>query len=181
MMIAESLWSQPAVLAALLIAAAATITDLRTRTVPNGLVLAGGIAGFGLNCWSFGFDGLRLAALGFLTGFCVFLPFYLLRGMGGGDVKLMGALGSCLGALPILQTALIASIAGAVLALTVAARHGALARTFAGTGRLLASWARRGPRPSAELTLENPNALKIPYAVPIAVGAFGVVLSGVMA
>jgi len=165
----------PAIMAALVIALAAAVTDARTRTIPNALVAAGALAGCLLNGWTSGTAGLTRAAVGCLAGFCVFLPFFLLRGMGGGDVKLMAALGSCLGPLPILQTALAASVAGAVMAIVVAIRHGVLARTMRGAGHLLGSWVTRGPRVSHELSLDNPSTLKIPYALPIAFGALYVV------
>jgi prepilin peptidase CpaA len=165
----------------LLLALAAAITDLQSRRVPNWLVAVGAAAGLALNAWASGGAGVGRSLLGGVVGFCIFLPFFLLRGMGGGDVKLMGALGMCLGVAGIVQTALLASIAGALLAMAVAARHGALGRTFANTGRLLRFWLSHGPRPSEELSLDNPQALKIPYAAPIAVAAVLVVLSGVAA
>ncbi len=170
--------SQPAMIAALILATAAAVTDLKTRTIPNAMVMIGTGMGLILNIWMSGAAGLKQSALGAVAGFCVFLPFFLLRGMGAGDVKLMGALGSCLGPLAILQTALAASFAGAAFAVAAAVRHGALRSTFLNTGRLLRSWLTRGPRPSKELSLDNPRALKIPYALPIAAGSFFIVLSG---
>jgi prepilin peptidase CpaA len=167
---------RPAMIAALALAAAAAVRDLQTRRIPNGLVLAGAASGLALGAWSSGGSGLVEAFLGGLAGFLVFLPFFLLRGMGAGDVKLMGALGTCLGPLAILQVALAAAFAGAILALVTAARHGLLLRTFRNTGRLLASWTSRGPRPSEELSLDNPEALKIPYALPIAAGSFFIII-----
>ncbi len=161
---------------ALALAAAAAVWAMRKRRIPDGLVLAGAVSGLALGAWSSGGSGLVTSLLGGLAGFLVFLPFCLLRGMGAGDVKLMGALGTCLGSLAILQVALAASFAGAILALAAAARHGQLAGTFRNTGRLLASWATRGPRVSEELSLENPKALKIPYALPIAAGSFLIVI-----
>ena len=167
----------PELIVALILALAAAITDLKSRTVPNRLVVVGAAAGLCLNAWISGGAGVVHSILGGVTGFLIFFPFYLLRGMGGGDVKLMGALGACMGVVAIVQTAMLASIAGAVLALAAAARYGVLGRTLANTGRLLASWVTRGPRPSAELSLDNPRALKIPYAVPIALGAAFIILS----
>jgi len=173
----ESMIHQPALIAALTLALAAAVSDARTRRIPNALVAAGASAGLILNSWTGGGEGLTRSLLGLVAGFCVYLPFFLLRGMGGGDVKLMGALGACLGTLAVLQTALIASMAGAFLALCLATRHGALRRTLRGVGALMRGWLTRGPRPSVELSLDNPNALKIPYALPIAAGALFVVLS----
>ena len=174
------LTSHPEMIAALILALIAATTDLRSRRVPNWLVVSGATVGFLLNAWAFGGSGVVRSLLGGVVGLCIFLPFFLLRGMGGGDVKLMGALGMCLGVAGIVQTALLASIAGALLALAVAARHGALGRTFANTGRLLRFWFSHGLRPSEELSLDSPRALKIPYAVPIAAAAVMVVLAGVV-
>ncbi len=169
--------SQPAMLVAVAIALTAVLTDLRTRTVPNVLVACGAVAGVAANVWSFGAAGAAGSVTGAVVGMAVFLPFFLLRGMGAGDVKLMGALGACLGTVAVLQTALIAALAGAVLAILAALRSGLLGRTLANTGRLLGSWLTRGPRRSAELSLDNPQALKIPYALPIAAGALFIVFS----
>jgi len=169
--------SQPAMMVAVAIALTAVVTDLRTRTVPNALVACGALAGFAVNVWTLGGTGAVRSIGGMAAGLAVFLPFFLLRGMGAGDVKLMGALGACLGALAVLQTALVAAFAGAILAVAAALRGGMLARTLANTGRLLGSWVRRGPRPSEEMSLDNPRALKIPYALPIAAGALFIVFS----
>lgn len=173
----ESMMQQPTLIAAVAVALTAAVTDARSRRIPNALVATGAIAGLLLSTWEGGVAGLQRSALGTLVGFCVFLPFFLLRGMGGGDVKLMAALGACLGPIAVLQTALVASLCGAFFALFVAARHGVLGRTLSGVGRLLGSWLTRGPRPSRELSLDNPKTLKIPYALPIAAGALFVVMS----
>ncbi|HKY32826.1 MAG TPA: A24 family peptidase [Candidatus Polarisedimenticolia bacterium] len=162
---------QPALLAALAVALTAAATDLRSRTVPNALVLAGLVSGVALHALGAGSRGALLALAGAAAGFALFLPFYLLGGMGGGDVKLMAALGACLGPTSIVRVAVAASLLGAVLALAFAARAGLLRRTLSRTGRLLAAWATRGPRPLPEISLEAPGALAIPYALPIAAGA----------
>jgi len=172
-----SIACQPLMVAALATAIAAAVTDARTRRIPNLLVVSGAAAGLFLNIWLGGAAGLLRSTMGLLVGFCVFLPFFLLRGMGGGDVKLMAALGACLGALAILQTALVASFAGAIYALIVATRLGLLRRTLRGAGRLLGGWLTHGPRANEELSLDNPETLKIPYALPIAAGALFIVFS----
>ena len=171
----EFLNHHPALIAALILAMAAAATDLKSRIVPNRLVAAGALSGLLLNCWSDGAAGLVSSLAGAAVGFGIFLPFFLLGGMGGGDVKLMGALGACLGVISVAQTAVIASFAGALLAVAAAAKSGVLLRTLSGTGGLLVSWIRRGPRPQPELSLDTPGALKIPYALPIAAGALLVV------
>ena len=162
--------SETAMVAAITLSLAAMFTDIRTRRIPNALVLAGAAFGMGLAFWARGTQGGVEGALGALAGLAVFMPFFLLGGMGAGDVKLMGALGTCLGASGILQVALVTAFAGAVLAMATAAAHGVFIATLARTGTLMKSWLTRGPRPSRELSLDNPESLKIPYAVPIAAG-----------
>ena len=171
----EILNHHPALVAALVIAMIAAATDLKSRIVPNRLVAVGALSGLLLNWWSDGAAGLMASMAGAAVGFGIFLPFFLLGGMGGGDVKLMGALGACLGVISVAQTAVIAAFVGALLAVVAAAKSGVLIHTLTGAGRLLLSWLRKGPRPQPELSLDNPKALKIPYAIPIAAGAMLVV------
>ncbi len=57
--------------------------------------------------------GLVVWALGWLTGLLLFLPFYMLRGMAAGDVKLMAAVGAWLGSGMALRIALATFVLGA--------------------------------------------------------------------
>lgn len=84
--------AQFAVLMPLLVVAAAL--DWRSRRVPNllvALLAGGGLLAQGLDL---GVRGLGLALGGSLFGAVCTLPFYLLRGMAAGDVKLMAAAGA---------------------------------------------------------------------------------------
>lgn len=104
-------------------------SDLRERRIPNLLVLLLLVAGLVLNAAGPdngragpldrfpGALGLGGAALGVLTGFLVFLPLYLLRGMGAGDVKLMAALGGVVGSAEAVNLALSILLVGGALAL----------------------------------------------------------------
>ena len=106
---------------AILVGLAATIDDLARRRIANWIpaaALAGGIG------WQIGTSGWRggLAALaGAAAGFGVFLIFYLLGGMGGGDVKLMAGFGALLGAGRLFEAALWTAGVGGVLATLVIA------------------------------------------------------------
>lgn len=99
--------------------ALASWMDLRSRTVANRLLLFGLVLLLGLSRWTI--DGVGYALAGGLVGLLVFLPFYLKRGMGAGDIKLMGLVGCYLGPAGVLVVALYSALAGgalAVLALT---------------------------------------------------------------
>src|SRR4051812_11249798 len=95
--------------------------DFRFRRIPNWLNLCGLILGFCLNAFFFQLHGIALACEGLLLALAVYLPFYCLRGMGAGDVKLMAAVGTLVGPgnwfLIFVMTALLGGVAAGVLAL----------------------------------------------------------------
>ena len=81
----------------LTIASLACVTDLNTRRIPNGLTFGAALVGFLYQFLSGGLDGLGHAALGWLVGAVIFILPFALGGLGGGDVKLLAALGAWLG------------------------------------------------------------------------------------
>ena len=157
-------------LSAFILAIAAGVTDLRSRRIPNRLVIAGFVLGLTLNACAGGVAGFGWSLAGAGLGLVLFLPFFLLGGMGGGDVKLMAALGSLLGPADILKVALAAAFAGGVLALMVAWWSGRLLATLSGVVGLLWFWWSAGVRPSPDLNLEDRTSIRLPYAIPIATG-----------
>jgi prepilin peptidase CpaA len=97
----------------------------------------------------------------------VFLIFYLLGGMGGGDVKLMAGFGALLGVQLLLQAALWTAGCGGVLALAVI-----------GTRAIRDLWtrysrARAGEPAAGELDVAAAGRTdSIPYAPAIAAGVW---------
>ncbi len=76
---------------------AAVAEDLWRRQVSNwtsGGALAGGLV---CHLVQGGWKGGGLAMAGAAIGFAIFLVFYLMNGIGGGDLKLMAGFGSLLG------------------------------------------------------------------------------------
>lgn len=98
---------------------AVAIIDWRTHRIPNLLCAAAAIIGLTYQMWMHGEDGLWSALGGAAVGFAMFLPFYVLRAFGAGDVKAMATVGIFLG----MQTTMLAVgatlIAGAVLGVAV--------------------------------------------------------------
>jgi len=105
----------------LVVFALAVREDLLKHRIPNSLNLAGLVLGVGLAFLLDGVGGALAATGGALVGAAALLPFYLLRGMGAGDVKLMAAAGAFLGPLHALLAAAMALMAGAVLAVFIIA------------------------------------------------------------
>ena len=95
----------------------ATVEDLRSRTISNWLCLFGLVAGLVAQTVLQGWSGLGSSLLGAVIGFAVFLIFFLLGGMGGGDIKLMAAFGAILGQRQIVTAAVMAALVGGVMAL----------------------------------------------------------------
>ena len=105
---------------------AASLTDLAHRRIPNVITYPLAACGLVFHFASAGTNGLIFALTGILAGAALLLPFYMLGGMGAGDVKLLAASGSILGPFGIFTAALYSALAGGIYALLVLWRHGAL-------------------------------------------------------
>ena len=155
---------------ALAVSAIACVTDLRTRRIPNPLTLGGAVVALAYFAVFQGLRGVGVSALGWGSGLAVFLPFYLLRGLGAGDVKLMACLGAWLGPATALWTGLYAALAGGVMAVIVALAAGQFRAVTGRTAELLTYFRVVGVRPHPTLTLQRSTGPRLPYALPIAAG-----------
>jgi prepilin peptidase CpaA len=104
---------------AAVVGVAAIIDDLSRRKISNWIPSSAFVAGVVLQTIQGGWRGAGAALLGALTGGGVFLIFYLLGGMGGGDIKLMAGFGAVLGVKRLLEAALWTAGCGGVMALVV--------------------------------------------------------------
>ncbi len=104
----------------------AAVYDHRQRRIPNALSLVGMGAGLLVGLYFGGITGLSHSFLGLLAGGGIFLPFYMIRAMGAGDVKLMAAAGSFLGPWHTLLASIAVALLGGVFAALAAFRQGRL-------------------------------------------------------
>lgn len=148
---------------------------MRTWRIPNAITVTAAAAGLIFHGATAGFSGIRLSILGMGVGLGLLMIPYLLGGMGGGDVKLLGALGAWLGPKGILFATLYSGLAGGLLALGVF--------VFSGKG-IIQSMKRiyedvvyfisfRQRHPSGVR-----SRLRIPYSLAIAAGTLGFVILG---
>ena len=152
---------------ALLVAMVAGILDWRYRRIPNWLTVSGLAAGSAVNTILFRWPGLKAALLGTALGLGLLLPFVLVRSLGAGDWKLAGALGACLGPRQLFAVLLGTILVAGVMALAVVIWKGRLKRTLLNMAHLLAALFRlRMPGP--EVSLDDPQATKIPFGVAMA-------------
>jgi prepilin peptidase CpaA len=158
-------------LAVVLTALAACVFDLRTRRIPNALTFGAALCAFAVALALGGLSGLAWSMSGWLVAVAVFLPFFLLRGMGAGDVKLLGAMGAWLGPGGALVAAFFTAIAGGVMALIVVLARGYFAQTFRNLWAMLMHWRVFGLQPVPDHTLQTSRGPRLAYALPIAAGA----------
>ncbi len=158
-------------------------TDLWRFKVYNALTLpalAGGLIASGL---SGGWTGLATSGLGVLAGFGPLVVFFVMGGVGAGDVKLFAALGAWLGPSLTLQVFLASAILAGVYALVLVVASGRLWATAVDL-LYLALRLRRldlqpGPAPpiAAEVARDDRRRRLVPFAATTCAGFFLVVLT----
>ncbi len=169
------------------IVVAAVVTDLRSRRIPNPLVVAGWTLALMWQVaavpgsWTFdlihpggtGFFGWIIGASALLIAF---LPLYAMSVMGAGDVKLMSVVGAFFGASAVswtqlLGVAVFVCMAGGLLALVRAAASGQLRQVLSNVKLILIGYRFRvagvaGPVFDAQADSVD----RMPYAVAIGLG-----------
>jgi prepilin peptidase CpaA len=150
--------------------AIATIWDIRSRRIPNWLVVPFLVAGMVVSAATHGWSGLRQSLLGALVAALLLGILYWLGGMGMGDVKLCAAIGAWIGPGQLLTALVMMGVAGGIMALIWAICGGFLKESLSGAGDLIWGFGKRGLRPHPTLVLGNPRARKMPYAPAIAIG-----------
>jgi len=154
----------------------ASYSDLRWRKIPNCLTVPAIALGFFLNFQGNSWNGLISACLGLLVGIGLLMLPYLLGGMGGGDVKLMGALGVMLGSYPVINVFLYASLVGGAIAIGVAIANRSLIETLK-KGWLFFKCIFLFQAPLAGASLFK-KSLAIPYGLAIAAGTLIYLVAG---
>jgi len=142
-------------------------TDLRSRRIPNWLTVPGLVVGVGANFALGGWGGLKTALLGAGLGLLVLLPFVMLRSLGAGDWKLAGALGAFAGPAALVDLLLGSVFVAGVMAVALVIYKRRTRQTIRNMGYILISLV-TFRLPGAQVSLENPDSLKIPYGVALA-------------
>jgi prepilin peptidase CpaA len=145
------------------------LIDWRTHRIPNLLCAVGAMFGLALQMGIHGEAGLLTALGGAAVGFAMFLPFYVVRAFGAGDVKAMATVGIYLGVPSTMLAVGMTLIAGGVLgAVMLCIKHEhARATLHRLMGLLLA------PVVSIRSSRRNrssDSSLRFPYGIAIACG-----------
>jgi prepilin peptidase CpaA len=161
--------SQAAVVGGVLFVATlaiASVSDIRTRRIPNALVLTLALAGILFSVVTLApAAGLMRSLLGFALGFAIWIPFYALGMLGAGDVKLFAA-GCCwLAPSQVFGAAVIAALAGGVLSIVgLVLAHGV------GLTTMRVAHAMRDPRVLSTPLAVPAGRRTLPYGLAIAIG-----------
>jgi prepilin peptidase CpaA len=147
----------------------AGILDLQSRRIPNALTVTGAAAALVLRAPQ-GWEALGNGLLGIGLALLLTMPLFLAKALGGGDVKLLAAVGAFMGPTDLVGACLLIGVLGGLLALAEAVRRGALRTVLINVAYMFVRWFSPIRRELAP-TLTSPEAMAIPYGVPIAIGA----------
>jgi prepilin peptidase CpaA len=159
---------KPAILAgAVALAVIAGWTDLRSHRIPNWLTVPALLVGVTVNVVLSGRNGLKTSVIGAVLGLALLLPFVLLRSLGAGDWKLAGALGAFVGRELLIDLLLGSVFVAGVIAMVLVIYKGRVRQTARNIGHILISLV-TFRLPGSVVSLDNPDALKVPYGVALA-------------
>lgn len=159
--------------ALLLLVSVAAVNDIATRRIPNRLLLLGLGCALLLHLLSAHPGDSMIASLqGMATGLAIFLPFYLLRGMAAGDVKMMAVVGAFTGPATAFEIAVLTWCAGGVMAVLTILVRGHLRLAIGNIGRMLVGIVTPGAGMLAPA--QEKSAGSMPYGLAIAIGTVAV-------
>jgi prepilin peptidase CpaA len=155
----------------------AAVSDVRTGRIPNWLVFGGALYALAYNALYPVYPrdiGILFALGGLSVGLVAFLPGYLLRVLGAGDVKLMAMAGSFVGTWAAVEAVLASLITGGVLAVAQSLYSGRLTLMLRNAVALFRGTVLTFATAPGGLTIEGGrSAGRMPYGLAIALGTIG--------
>jgi prepilin peptidase CpaA len=143
--------------------------DFRTRKIPNWLTVPALLLGIGMHSVVAGWPGAKTSLEGAGLALVLLLPLVLLRGLGAGDWKLMGAVGAFLGPLMVLFVLIGSILVSGLMAMVAIMRTRRVVETIRNMWVLVRGFFSFGLRASPKISLDNPTLLKVPFGVAVAV------------
>lgn len=161
---------------ALVFVCACWVTDLRTRTIPNALTAGAAVGGLFFHVMADGWAGLASSATGGALMLLVLLGPFALGGIGGGDVKMMAALGTLVGPAVAAASLVAGMVMGGVVTLAHLLRVRRVGEKVRGTGRSVILALRGRSLAPLRASADSPEAIALPYSLPLGLGVVSVVL-----
>lgn len=141
-------------------------TELKEKRIPNWVTISGLLIGLLAGYFPGGIT-LTQSISGFVVGFFFLFVFYMFGGMGGGDVKLMGAVGALQGYPLVMNSLVYTAFIGGAMAIWVLVSN---QHFWRGMGQSMAMFFRIH-KPEEEQAKENEEKLgTVPYGIAIISG-----------
>jgi prepilin peptidase CpaA len=155
---------------AVMVAVAGAFNDVRSARIPNKLTYNAILAAIVARTVLLGLPGVKSCGVGILIAGGLFAVLFVLGAMGGGDLKMMAAIGAWVGGTHILTVVIAIGLAGGVLALasTIFSRN--TFQTVRNIVRLIAYRFTSGLQPHPEMNIQAPGSKRVPFGLAIALG-----------
>ena len=176
----SGLWKEVVISASALgLAGWAGWLDWRIRKIPNWLTVAALLVGLTLSAVLGKWPWAKLSLEGAGLSLGVLLPFVLMRGLGAGDWKLMGALGAFLGPQRVTAVLIGTVIIAGIMSFVEVIRQGKARETIYNCWVLFVAYSTFHINNARAITLDNPGLLRIPFGVAAALstGLFFVIMA----
>ncbi len=149
----------------------AAVTDVRSSKIPNIITFPLASIGLIIHGISDGVEGVLFSLEGLALGFGLLLIFYMLGGMGAGDVKLLSAVGAIIGPYDVFIAFLMTSCLGGLYAVGLMVLTWGLPSTAERVKVILTTWL--VTRVVATPSSAESNQPKLRYGLVIGLGALG--------
>lgn len=153
--------------------------DVISARIPNRLTYPAILTALALRFSFLGWRGLLEGLLGVVLCGGAFLLLFVIHAMGGGDVKLMAAVGAWVGYRNAGVALIVCALAGGLIALGYVVVLKRYRTTFSNITALIRFHATSGLQANPALNLSSANAVRMPYGLAIAAGAAGTLIASV--
>jgi len=151
-------------------------TDCRTRLLPNAWTVGGALVTL---VFRLGYGGLPMFVDGFaaacVAGGFLLVPF-LMRGAGGGDVKMLFAAGAVAGWSALFELLWVTSLAGLVMTVVMLIAGELDSVRLKHSFRCAFDWRYDRVAGAAALPPKDSARFRVPFSVPISVGLLAAIL-----
>jgi prepilin peptidase CpaA len=155
---------------AVMVAVAGAFNDVRSARIPNKLTYSAIVAAIVARTVLLGLSGVKSCGVGILLAGGLFAVLFVLGAMGGGDLKMMAAIGAWVGGTHILTVVIAIGLVGGVLALTSTIFSRNTIQTVRNIARLIAYRFTSGLQPHPEMNIQAPGSKRVPFGLAIALG-----------
>jgi prepilin peptidase CpaA len=151
-------------------------TDLSIRRVPNAVLLPALMTALFLNSIDGGLAGLTDSIAGLAIGLLMLMPLHVLGRMGAGDIKLLGVVGSILGAWGAIVAGLATMMAGGILAVLYLVWVFIKPAVVSRVSRIVLRVTGKAAASGDGMSWQAARAAEIPYALAVAAGTFATLI-----